>query len=431
MGHLLRAILHVRPHLPVRVRQINRRYGSLAGRVVRFGVQNPAGRHQLPRPLRPCGRRPSAARLRHRLARTTTSTASSRLAGRISAEPWATMAALAKRETSTDPLLAPPGSDATLPQPRARREDGCASIERHLGWAPPEVRPRRVAGSSGCRGVRLRVPLGAKAPRAASPRRRRDLRARGCGRVSARASRKASYHASSWRGIGPHRSGFAPSHRHRRRRREGAPEVSSRATLRTWEHGRLARDFRRQRSRSSTRTAARSAATPEDIERSWFGPVPIDDDPERLRNILRLPKRAERAGQAGAAIDRLDDRGRRIRSSSDTREFGGPRATPLHRDVRPRFDDLRATRLFAQTVLPAFHPPAMEGARRGVGPLGGGTPAERWIGASSPRRARSSPASSLSRSRGSVPDVPVGAAAFQQANSSNGWGNALRGRPWR
>jgi len=125
----------------------------------------------------------------------------------------------------------------------------------------------------------------------------------------------------------------------------------------TWNMGGSPEDFRRKIEVLDAHCRA-IGRDPEDIERSWFGPVLIDDDPERLEH--RLKKRAERAGQAGAAIDRSMIAGTPDQVIERIREFVDLGVTHFIA-MFGRVDDLRATRLFAQTVLPAFHLPAMEG----------------------------------------------------------------------
>ncbi|HZR82648.1 MAG TPA: LLM class F420-dependent oxidoreductase [Candidatus Binatia bacterium] len=87
---------------------------------------------------------------------------------------------------------------------------------------------------------------------------------------------------------------------------------------------------------------------PREIERSWFGPLLIDDDAERLDR--RLKKRAERMG--GAADDTAIV-GTPDRVIARIREFVDLGVTHFIA-MFGRVDDLRATRLFAEKVIPAF-----------------------------------------------------------------------------
>ena len=89
---------------------------------------------------------------------------------------------------------------------------------------------------------------------------------------------------------------------------------------------------------------------PREIERSWFGPLLIDDDPERLDR--RLKKRAA-AGGVGAALDERMIAGTPEQVIARIREFTALGVTHFIA-MFGRVDDLRATRLFAEKVLPAF-----------------------------------------------------------------------------
>ncbi|HYC22555.1 MAG TPA: LLM class F420-dependent oxidoreductase [Candidatus Bathyarchaeia archaeon] len=88
---------------------------------------------------------------------------------------------------------------------------------------------------------------------------------------------------------------------------------------------------------------------PGEIERSWFGPLIIDEDEERLAQRLR--KRAERSG--GAAIDARTIVGTPPQVVARIREFAALGVTHFIA-MFGRVDDLRATRLFAERVIPAF-----------------------------------------------------------------------------
>jgi alkanesulfonate monooxygenase SsuD/methylene tetrahydromethanopterin reductase-like flavin-dependent oxidoreductase (luciferase family) len=90
---------------------------------------------------------------------------------------------------------------------------------------------------------------------------------------------------------------------------------------------------------------------PAEIERSWFGPVLIDDDPERLERRLR--KRAANAGAVGAAIDERMIAGTPEEVVARIREYTALGVTHFIA-MFGRVDDLRATRLFAEKVIPAF-----------------------------------------------------------------------------
>jgi len=89
---------------------------------------------------------------------------------------------------------------------------------------------------------------------------------------------------------------------------------------------------------------------PREIERSWFGPLLIDDDPERLDR--RLKKRAA-AGGVGAALDERMIAGTPEQVIARIREFTAIGVTHFIA-MFGRVDDLRATRMFAEKVIPAF-----------------------------------------------------------------------------
>jgi len=90
---------------------------------------------------------------------------------------------------------------------------------------------------------------------------------------------------------------------------------------------------------------------PAEIERSWFGPVLIDEDGDRLE--ARLRRRAERAGGIGAAMDEKMIAGTPERVIERIREYVALGVTHFIA-MFGRVDDLRATRLFAERVIPAF-----------------------------------------------------------------------------
>jgi F420-dependent oxidoreductase-like protein len=89
---------------------------------------------------------------------------------------------------------------------------------------------------------------------------------------------------------------------------------------------------------------------PGEIERSWFGPLLIDDDADRLAR--RLEKRAA-AGGVGAALDERMIAGTPEQVIARIREFVALGVTHFIA-MFGRVDDLRATRLFAEKVIPAF-----------------------------------------------------------------------------
>jgi F420-dependent oxidoreductase-like protein len=89
---------------------------------------------------------------------------------------------------------------------------------------------------------------------------------------------------------------------------------------------------------------------PREIERSWFGPLLIDDDPERLDR--RLKKRAAAAG-VGAALDERMIAGTPEQVIARIRAFTAIGVTHFIA-MFGRVDDLRATRMFAEKVIPAF-----------------------------------------------------------------------------
>jgi F420-dependent oxidoreductase-like protein len=99
------------------------------------------------------------------------------------------------------------------------------------------------------------------------------------------------------------------------------------------------------------RHCAAVGRSPEEIERSWFGPLLIDEDEERL--AVRLRKRAERSGTTGAAIDQRMIAGTPEQVITRIREFEAIGVTHFIA-MFGRVDDLRATRLFADKVFTAF-----------------------------------------------------------------------------
>ena len=90
---------------------------------------------------------------------------------------------------------------------------------------------------------------------------------------------------------------------------------------------------------------------PREIERSWFGPLLVDDDPERLDR--RLKKRAAAMGAVGAAMDERMIAGTPAQVIARIREFTAIGVTHFIA-MFGRVDDLRATQLFADKVMPAF-----------------------------------------------------------------------------
>lgn len=90
---------------------------------------------------------------------------------------------------------------------------------------------------------------------------------------------------------------------------------------------------------------------PKEIERSWFGPLLIDDDADRLKR--RLDKRAAAMGGVGAAMDERMIAGTPEQVIERIREFTAIGVTHFIA-MFGRVDDLRATRLFAEKVIPAF-----------------------------------------------------------------------------
>jgi F420-dependent oxidoreductase-like protein len=99
------------------------------------------------------------------------------------------------------------------------------------------------------------------------------------------------------------------------------------------------------------RHCAELGRDPEEIERSWFGPILIDSDAERLERRLR--RRAGNAGDTGAAIDQRMIAGTPEQVIARLREFTALGVTHFIA-MFGRVDDLRATELFAKTVIPAF-----------------------------------------------------------------------------
>jgi F420-dependent oxidoreductase-like protein len=107
----------------------------------------------------------------------------------------------------------------------------------------------------------------------------------------------------------------------------------------------------RQKMSVLDRHCAALGRNPAEIERSWFGPVLIDDEPERLS--ARLRKRAERASTMGAAIDERMIAGTPEQVIDRLQEYVALGVTHFIA-MFGRVDDLRATRLFAEQVIPAF-----------------------------------------------------------------------------
>ncbi|MFM8409630.1 MAG: LLM class F420-dependent oxidoreductase [Alphaproteobacteria bacterium] len=99
------------------------------------------------------------------------------------------------------------------------------------------------------------------------------------------------------------------------------------------------------------RHCAEVGRDPAEIERSWFGPLLIDDDGARLD--ARLRRRAERSGGIGAAMDEKMIAGTPERVIERIREYVALGVTHFIA-MFGRVDDLRATRLFAESVIPAF-----------------------------------------------------------------------------
>ena len=99
------------------------------------------------------------------------------------------------------------------------------------------------------------------------------------------------------------------------------------------------------------RHCAEVGRDPAEIERSWFGPLLIDEDGDRLETRLR--RRAERAGGVGAAIDEKMIAGTPEKVIARIREYVALGVTHFIA-MFGRVDDLRATRLFADRVIPAF-----------------------------------------------------------------------------
>ncbi|HEY8515911.1 MAG TPA: LLM class F420-dependent oxidoreductase [Candidatus Binatia bacterium] len=90
---------------------------------------------------------------------------------------------------------------------------------------------------------------------------------------------------------------------------------------------------------------------PSEIERSWFGPLLIDDDPERLAR--RLAKRSANTGEAAQTIDSRMIAGTPEQVIARIREYVAIGVTHFIA-MFGRVDDLRSTRLFAEKVIPAF-----------------------------------------------------------------------------
>jgi len=99
------------------------------------------------------------------------------------------------------------------------------------------------------------------------------------------------------------------------------------------------------------RHCAEVGRDPGEIERSWFGPLLIDDDQARLER--RLARRAANAGAVGAAIDERMIAGTPEQVIARIREYQALGVTHFIA-MFGRVDDLRATRLFAEQVIPAF-----------------------------------------------------------------------------
>jgi alkanesulfonate monooxygenase SsuD/methylene tetrahydromethanopterin reductase-like flavin-dependent oxidoreductase (luciferase family) len=116
-----------------------------------------------------------------------------------------------------------------------------------------------------------------------------------------------------------------------------------------WNMGGSPDDFRKKIA-ILDRHCADVGRDPAEIERSWFGPLLIDDDPERLERRLR--KRGQLSG-VGAAIDDKMIAGTPEQVIARIREFVALGVTHFIA-MFGRVDDLRATRLFAEEVIPAF-----------------------------------------------------------------------------
>jgi F420-dependent oxidoreductase-like protein len=116
-----------------------------------------------------------------------------------------------------------------------------------------------------------------------------------------------------------------------------------------WNMGGSPEDFRKKIA-VLDRHCAELGRDPATIERSWFGPLLIDEDPGRVERRLR--KRAQLSG-VGAAIDDKMIAGTPERVIARIREYVALGVTHFIA-MFGRVDDLRATRLFAETVIPAL-----------------------------------------------------------------------------
>ena len=119
---------------------------------------------------------------------------------------------------------------------------------------------------------------------------------------------------------------------------------------RVWNMGGSPADFK-HKIEVLDRHCAALGRDPREIERSWFGPILIEADAERLEERLR--KRAARAGGVGAAIDDKMIAGTPEQVVRRIEEYVALGVTHFIA-MFGRVEDLRATRLFAERVIPAF-----------------------------------------------------------------------------